>query len=211
MPEHAVHLAICAQRRAYPGGVGEHNARFLVRAGGVATVSVAAVVALSSCSLLQVAPSPNGSPTPAVTDVLDPSMPSSGSPSPSPTASPAPDPTATPTHSPVPTAVPVPPGKKAVTPFITGALWDRSSGVLDVEAYVPSLVEVDGTCTVTATRAGHTATATATASPGAKDTECNPIDLTADQLSSGTWTITVSYVSKRSAGVSAPRTVTVTK
>ncbi len=172
-------------------------------------VSVAAVVALSSCSLLQVAPSPGGSPTPAVTEVLDPSIPSS---SPSATAATAaPEPTVTPTASPTRTPAPVPSGKKTVTPFITGALWDQSSGILDVEAYVPGLVEMDGTCTATATRAGHTATATATAAPGANDTECNPIDLTADQLSRGTWTITVSYVSKRSAGVSAARTVTVTK
>jgi hypothetical protein len=207
MPEHASHLAIRAHHRAYLGRVGEHNASFLVRAGGAVAVSVAAVVALSSCSLVQVARSATATPAPAVTEVLDPPMPSS----PSATGSAAPAPTPTSTHSPVPTSAPVPPGKKKVTPVITGALWDHRSGVLDVEAYVPGLVEVDGTCTVTTTGAGHTATATATASPGAKDMECNPVDLTAGQLTSGTWTITVTYVSTRSAGVSAPRTVTVTK
>jgi len=181
-----------------------------MRAGGVVAVSVAAAIALTSCSLLQVAPSPVVTSAPDSTAVTDPSVPS-------PTAS-APD-----TPAPVPsgttsaTAVPTPSpsisrgSRTAVTPFVTAASWDQPSGTLTVTALVPNLVELDGTCTVTATNGSITLSASATSAPGANDTECNPMMLSGSRLTAGTWSLVVAYSSKRSVGVSAARTVAVTR
>ena len=191
--------------------MGEHNASVLVRAGGAVAVSVAAVVALSSCSLLQVAPSPVVTSSPHQTQATAPTTP-------------APVPTATDTASPLPTEVPpwspeptptltTVPGstKKAVAPFVTRAGWDPSSAELQVGAIVPSVVESGGTCTVTASKGGVTRTATAPAAGVSSYTGCNPMTIPGSALSAGTWTVHVSYASKTAAGTSAAKSVEVTK
>ena len=211
MPEHAPHLAIHSQGRAYPGGVGEHNARFLVRAGGVVAVSVAAVVALSSCSLLQVAPSPAATSSPQQTAGTDPSTPVTTS---SPTEAPSPDPSATPFGSPTPSPTPtLVPGstKRAVSPFVTFADWDASSSEIDVSAIVPNLVESGGICTATATQGGVVRTASAPAAAVSTYVGCNPMTIPGSVLSAGTWTVHVTYSSRTAAGVSAAKTVEVTR
>lgn len=210
MPEHAPHLAIHSRGRAYPGGVGEHNARFLVRAGGVVAVSVAAVVALSSCSLLQVAPSPVATSSPQQSAVIDPSIPT-----PTPSAvTPTPEPSATPFGSPTPSPTPTfVPGstKRAVSPFVTLADWDSSSSELDVSAIVPNLVESGGTCIATATKDGVVRSASAPAVAVSTYVGCNPMTIGGSALSAGTWTVHVTYSSPTATGVSAAKTVEVTK
>jgi hypothetical protein len=184
----------------------------LLRAAGAAGLAGAAALALTSCSLFGVAPTSAATPSSEPTDILDPSIPIE-----TPTASPAP--TATPTATVVPTASPkpsanpttAPAAKRQARPFIMSADWDRGSAVLDVQALVPKTVESDGRCTLTARRGTTTVTATSTAAPGAQDTQCNPMDIPASRLTSGTWTVTVTYLSSRSAGTSAPRSVTVAK
>jgi hypothetical protein len=171
-------------------------------------VSVAAVVVLSSCSLLQVAPTPVVTSSPHQTEVIDPSIPTS-----TPSAT-APDPGATPFGSPTPTPAPtLVPGstKRAVSPFVTLAGWDASSSELDVSALVPNLVEGGGTCTATVTKGGVTRTASAPAAAVSTYVGCNPMAIPGSALSSGTWTVRVSYSSRTAAGVSAAKTVEVTK
>ena len=183
-----------------------------MRAGGVVAVSVAAAIALTSCSLLQVAPSPVVTSSPRSTEVTDPSIPV---PTASATGTPAPVPSATPTATATPVPTPSPSisrgSRTAVKPFVTAASWDQPSGTLTVTALVPNLVELDGTCTVTATNGSTTLSASATSAPGANDTECNPMTLSGSRLTAGTWSLVVTYSSKRSVGVSAAHTVTVTR
>jgi hypothetical protein len=173
-------------------------------------VSVAAVVALSSCSLLHVAPSPVATSSPQQSEVTDPSIPV---PTPTPDA-PTPDPSATPFGSPTPSATPtLVPGstKRAVSPFITLADWDASSSELDVSAIVPNLVESGGTCTATVTRNGVVRTASAPAAAVSTYVGCNPMTIPGSALSTGTWTVRVTYSSRTATGASAAKTVEVTK
>lgn len=185
----------------------------LLRAGGLVVLSAAVSVALTSCSLIGVAPGPVATSSPLPTEVIDPSMPSE-TPSPSATEVPVPSPTATPSVSAGPTSTPTTAPvstKKKVTPFVTLADWDASSAELDVSALVPNVVESGGTCTATATKGGVVRTAAAPAAPVSSYVGCNPLVIHGSALTAGTWTVRVGYSSGTSAGVSAAKTVTVTK
>jgi hypothetical protein len=191
--------------------VGEHNALSLLRAGGAVAVSIAAAVTLTSCSLLQVAPSPVATSSPS--EVIDPSIPAP-SPTPTPTGSATPEPSATPIGSPTPTATPTTiPGstKHAVTPFVTLADWDASAHELDVSALVPNLVESGGTCTATVSKGGVTRTASAPAAAVSTYVGCNPMTIPGSALSAGTWSVRVTYSSRTAAGTSAAKTAEVTR
>jgi hypothetical protein len=98
-----------------------------------------------------------------------------------------------------------------VTPFITSALWDSEGDLLDVEGIVPKIVEDDGTCTLVARKGETVRMVSQPAAPAASTTTCNPLQLPGKQLTAGTWTVTISYVSAHSTGVAATKTVTVTK
>jgi hypothetical protein len=174
-------------------------------------VGLAALLTLTSCSLLD----PEPQPSPVSTKVVDPSM---VAPSPetstSAPATPAPSASAAPTDA--ATATPAPSAstgttRKAVTPFITSALWDTDGELLDVEGIVPKIVEDDGTCTLVARKGDTVRMVSQPAAPAASTTTCNPLQIPGSQLTAGTWTVTISYVSARSTGVAAAKTVTVTK
>jgi hypothetical protein len=181
-----------------------------LRSCALGAVGLAALLTLTSCSLLD----PTPQPSPVATKVVDPSMVA-----PSPDASPADGATTTPgattaptdaaTASPSPT--PTADARAKVTPFITIAMWDRDSGLLDVEGMVPKIVEDDGTCTLVARKGDTVRMVSQPAAPSASSTICSPLQLKGSQLSDGTWTVTISYVSARSTGVAASKTVTVTK
>jgi hypothetical protein len=196
--------------------MGEHKTLpSLLRAVGAAGLAGGAALALTSCSLLGIAPTSAATPSAGPTEIFDPSIPTEApSASPTPTDSPLPTATTVPTTAPKPTAKPTTApaaGKKQAQPFITAAGWDRGSAVLDVQALIPKTVESGGRCTLTARRGSVTVTATSTAAPGAQDTQCNPMDIPGSRLTSGTWTVTVTYVSARSVGTSASRSVQVAK
>jgi hypothetical protein len=172
-----------------------------------------ALATLTSCSLLD----PEPQPSPVATKVVDPSMvapsPDTGTSAPA-TATPTPGasdaPTDAPSASPRPTASPAT-TRAAVTPFITAALWDKDANLLDVEAIVPKIVEDDGTCTLVARKGDTVRMVSQPAAPAASTTTCNPLQISGSKLTAGTWTVTISYVSARSTGVAASKTVTVTK
>jgi hypothetical protein len=179
-----------------------------LRTTATGLTALAALLTLTSCSLL----GPDPEPSPVATTVVDPSMvvpsptaaPTDAPADPTPPATDAP--TAAPTSSATPTAV-----KRAVTPFITSALWDDEGDLVDVEAVIPNIVEDAGTCTLVARKGTTVRMVSQPAAPAASTTTCNPLQIQGDQLSAGTWTVTISYASARSAGVSASRTVAVTK
>jgi hypothetical protein len=176
-------------------------------------VALAALLTLTSCSLLD----PEPQPSPVSTKVVDPSMvaPSSEASTPAPTTA-APGASAAPTDG--ATASPAPSAsatsgtsRTTVTPFITSALWDSEGHLLDVEGIVPKIVEDDGTCTLVARKGETVRMVSQPAAPAASTTTCNPLQLPGSQLTAGTWTVTISYVSRHSTGVAATKTVTVTK
>ena len=94
-------------------------------------------------------------------------------------------------------------------PFITSATWDEKSGMLDVSAIVPEIVESSGTCTLTAVQGEGTAKVTGKGAAAAAYTGCSQLAIARADLGPGTWSVRVSYSSDESAGTSAARTVTV--
>lgn len=172
----------------------------------MATLVVAAVTALSSCSAEGTAPgaatsSPSG-------EVLDPTV---SSPVPSePVASDTPAPTAAPVATSTPSAgtpTSATDSRKAVVPFITTADWDPAAAALDVSAIVPGVVESGGTCTVTLTSGSTVRTATSDGVAASSYTGCEAVAV--KDLAAGSWQVRVRYSSSKSAGASALRTVQV--
>ena len=178
-----------------------------LRTAARGAAAIAVLLTLTSCSLL----GPDPEPSPVATAVVDPSMvaptPDAGTTAPAdPTATPDATATAAPTPSATPTVA-----KRAVTPFITSALWDAEGDLLDVEGVIPKIVEDAGICTLVARKGTTVRMVSQPAAPAASTTTCNPLQIEGGQLSAGTWTVTISYISSASSGVSASRTVVVTK
>ncbi len=99
--------------------------------------------------------------------------------------------------------VPAPTGPGGAEVVVTNAGWLASSGAVEVAAYVAA-VEAGGRCTLTLTGpGGATATASQTAEPDASTTSCGLLAVPGDQLTSGTWTGTVAYVSPTTSGEAA--------
>lgn len=198
-------------RHPYRVGRGETNMHRNLRICALGAAGLAALLTLTSCSLLD----PEPQPSPVATKVVDPSMvapspdtstsvPASAAPGTS--GAPTSGPTARPTSSASPAAA-----RKTVTPFITSALWDGDGKVLDVEGMITNVVEEDGTCTLVARKGDTVRMVSQPAAPAASTTTCNPLQIPGSQLTAGTWTVTISYLSAHSTGVAASKTVAVTK
>ncbi|MEA9984425.1 hypothetical protein [Subtercola sp. RTI3] len=145
-----------------------------------------------------------------------------GTPSATPTSSPTPTgtvgptatatPTATPTATSTPTATPTAtatPAVKAVVPFVSSAGWDAGAGAITVSAFVPQIIESDGTCTITATKGSLTASQSFSARASATTTDCGSASLASPTLVSGSWNVVVTYASPTSAGTSASTEVAI--
>ena len=91
--------------------------------------------------------------------------------------------------------------KSAVTPVITHA----DSSV--VNGYISGVFEDGGTCTATFTENGDTKSFTSAGFENVSVTNCPPIHLSG--LSSGSWTLVLSYSSSTASGSSASQTVSV--
>lgn len=89
-----------------------------------------------------------------------------------------------------------PGSKKGVTPTITEA--SRSV----VKVYVTGIFEEGGTCTATFTKGSQTLTKSSDGFQNASYTQCAPIELSGNFLSSGKWSVTVKYSSSVSEGTS---------
>jgi hypothetical protein len=99
------------------------------------------------------------------------------------------------------------PGADA-TVFLTYAGYDADEGV-QVSGYVADLVEQGGTCTLTLTGAGGSASVSSPAQPDARTTTCGHLTVPRADVTPGTWEATLSYRSARSAGTSEAMEVTV--
>jgi hypothetical protein len=106
-----------------------------------------------------------------------------------------------------PTTAAAPAGAPASV-FLTFAGYDGTAGVQGA-GYVADRVERGGTCTLTATRNGRSAKVSGPASPDARTTVCGQLTIPADQVSSGSWKVVLSYASAEARGESAAMAVTV--
>lgn len=122
-------------------------------------------------------------------------------PSDSPSTSQTPTQSAEPTQT--PTAEPTEPAKNKVTVEISDFYVDEGAGVFDVIASVTDVFEEGGTCALTVTVGGSTATATAKAGQNVTDTQCGLLEVKLSDLESGTASFRVSYTSPTSQGRSA--------
>lgn len=152
-------------------------------------------------------PSASATPTPTRTPTPTPSVTTLPTATPTPTPIPTPTPTPTATTAPAPSPTTLPPG--VVSPFITSAGWDQANSGISVSAFVPSIVESGGTCTITATLGGVVTTDSYDATASATTTDCGTHLMTSNTLTSGSWQVTVSYTSATSSGTSAASEVVI--
>jgi hypothetical protein len=113
---------------------------------------------------------------------------------------------ATPGRGTAPPGSPVPPG--ALEVVVPIASWNPGSSAMEVSAYV-SVVEQGGTCGLTATKGSLRATAQTSALPDVSTTSCGDLRIPGSDLSTGTWSVVVTYRSAASSGSSAPIAVDV--
>lgn len=98
-------------------------------------------------------------------------------------------------------------GKKQVIPTITYA--GQYGDTIEVGAFVPSIIENNGTCTLTLSKDTVTKTVTVSAVNDASSTDCPVMSIPNNQLTSGKWSAKVSYSSPTAEGVSEPRDIEV--
>ncbi len=87
--------------------------------------------------------------------------------------------------------------------FVTYSGWSQD-GSFQVSAYLPGVVEDDGTCTLTMTAESGEATASVAASPDAASTACGGLSIPGADLGPGAWSAVVSYESASSRASSDP-------
>jgi hypothetical protein len=108
-----------------------------------------------------------------------------------------PNPTAVATDAPV--------SKPAGTPLslvVTYAGWQDNSQSVEAAGYVGGIAESHGTCTLTLTQAGRSATATRSGLANGSSTGCPVLRVPRAQLNSGTWTAVLTYQSPTSTAES---------
>lgn len=160
-----------------------------------AVVVAAALVTLAACKA-----EPEVSPTTSSPGVSQ--SPSSSSATPRPSTTPPPVvPTTAPSSSPT-----APSGSVEVT-VITAGL--ESDGI-EVSGIVTSVTDASAVCTLTATSGGVVRTAEATVTPNGGNSYCPVLVIPRDQLSAGSWSVTLSYRGSPGEGASAPVTIEVT-
>lgn len=92
-------------------------------------------------------------------------------------------------------------GKKTVDVVIT-THYQNSKGV-HVNGYVSGVIENDGTCKLTLTHEnGTTVSTTRKSHVNATNTTCGQSTISQDKLSSGKWTVSLSYSSENATGKS---------
>jgi hypothetical protein len=93
--------------------------------------------------------------------------------------------------------------KRKVSVGIAFANYDPDEKAVDIRAFTPDAIEGDGKCTATLTQGSKTVTQSSEAFIDSSSSQCEPILIPASKFGSGgTWKLTVSYVSSKSAGTS---------
>jgi hypothetical protein len=111
-----------------------------------------------------------------------------------------PEPSAVATDAPVTTEPAVPDGDI----FLTYSEWNATTNAIEVGGYLDGVVESDGTCTLTTTKGADSAHASAPGISDATSTSCAGLSIPGDQLSSGNWSVVLTYESPASRGSSQP-------
>ena len=96
-------------------------------------------------------------------------------------------------------------GNSDVVPVITFAAVRGSS--IEVDGYVPGILEIGGRCTATLVASDGTVTASAPAEADATTVWCSKITLATPAARARGWTVTLRYSSAKHDGVSAPTPV----
>lgn len=103
-------------------------------------------------------------------------------------------------------AQPSSPTVKDVQPIISYV--GRNGSLVEVNGFVPGVIESGGQCTaVFSDGAGRVVERSGSAEADATTTICEPLTVSATELSGGTWTVLLRYRSDTSAGVSSPSPV----
>ena len=166
-----------------------------IRRGVLLGASALAVAATASCSSASPAEQAAASSAAAVSAAAEAAPGTYGQPvDPS-----LPEPSAVATDAPV-TVAPSTEGRI----FLTYSEWNAGTDAIEVGGYLDGVVESDGTCTLTATKDGASVQSTAPGISDASSTSCAGLSLPGDQLSSGAWSVVLSYESGASRGSSDP-------
>jgi hypothetical protein len=95
------------------------------------------------------------------------------------------------------------------TAVVTFAGWDTGSKTLQAGGLVSGTTDTSGKCTFTATKDGVTRTATSTAQASASSVNCAQVSFPAAKVSSGTWSVTLTYAVGSASTTSDPLTAEV--
>lgn len=100
-------------------------------------------------------------------------------------------------------------GIRQVKPLISNAGYYGSQ--IEVRSFIPEVYEAGGACTVTLAKGSDKVIRESFSVKGATTTDCPPAFIPRSDLpnAAGIWTVTVTYSSSTSQGVSEPRTVEV--
>jgi hypothetical protein len=102
-----------------------------------------------------------------------------------------------------------PDGDGGLPVVLTFADFNATTAQVEVDGYLPGIVEDGGTCTLTLTNGPASVTATVPGSADATTTSCGGAAVPRAELSPGTWTALLAYESTTSHGTSEPAEVTV--
>jgi hypothetical protein len=95
------------------------------------------------------------------------------------------------------------------TALVTFAGWDTGSKTLQAGGLVSGTTDTSGTCTFTAKKSGVTRTLTSAAAASASSVNCAQVSFPANQVSTGTWSITLEYSVGSKSTTSDPMTAEV--
>lgn len=98
--------------------------------------------------------------------------------------------------------------KQEVTPII-GFIQQADSQDIEANGYITSVIEDDGTCTLTLERQGQKVTKSKQALPDAQGTVCGLLTVERSRLSAGEWSATITYSSAKYQGTSNERKIKV--
>ena len=101
------------------------------------------------------------------------------------------------------------PSEYPATSVVTFAGWDAGSKTLQAGGLVSGTTDTSGKCTFTATKDGVTRTATSTAQASASSVNCAQVSFPAAKVSSGTWSVTLTYAVGSASTTSDPLTAEV--
>lgn len=103
----------------------------------------------------------------------------------------------------------VAPSGSGVSVVLTYFGWNPATAQVEVDGYVPGVLEAGGTCTLTLTQGANAVTASVPGTPNVSDTDCGGAAVPRDQLAPGAWSAVLSYRSATADGSSTPVEVTV--